>query len=95
MTRQCHAGRKKKRLDRRQPESIEFTLSRQLNARRKKMRTTYLAAKPWHKPCSRCGKPTFEDLLDEQGLCDYCREMVAIKASSRKKAKDTVATKGL
>jgi rRNA maturation endonuclease Nob1 len=49
------------------------------------MQTTQIAAKPWQKPCSRCGKPTFEDLLDEQGLCDYCKETAAMKAASRKK----------
>ena len=43
-------------------------------------------AKPWHKTCSRCKKATFEDLLDERGLCDYCREIVAMKVSSRKRA---------
>jgi rRNA maturation endonuclease Nob1 len=49
------------------------------------MQATQIAAKPWQKACSRCGKQTFDDLLDEQGLCDYCKEIVAIKASSRKK----------
>jgi hypothetical protein len=55
------------------------------------MQATHRAAEPWHKPCTRCRKPTFEDLLDEHGLCDYCREIVAIKVSSRKTAKDTAA----
>ncbi|MGD0489492.1 MAG: hypothetical protein ABSB94_20165 [Syntrophorhabdales bacterium] len=59
------------------------------------MRATDIAVKPWHKTCSRCGRQTFEDLLDEQGLCDYCREMAAIKVSSRKKVKDTAPEKGL
>jgi hypothetical protein len=48
------------------------------------METTPVAAKPWHKTCSRCGKPTFQDLLDERGMCDYCRELVAMRALSRK-----------
>ena len=48
------------------------------------MQTTQVAVKPWHKTCFRCKKPVFEDLLDEQGLCDYCREIVAMKTSSRK-----------
>jgi len=45
-----------------------------------------VTVKPWHKACSHCGKPTFVDLLDEQDLCDYCRETAAMKVSSRKKA---------
>ncbi|MGD0662638.1 MAG: hypothetical protein ABSD38_31675 [Syntrophorhabdales bacterium] len=49
------------------------------------MHATHVAVKPWYKTCSRCGKPTFEDLLDERGLCDYCREIVAMKVSSKKK----------
>ncbi|MGD0662367.1 MAG: hypothetical protein ABSD38_30300 [Syntrophorhabdales bacterium] len=56
-----------------------------------KTHATHVAVKPWYKTCSRCGKPTFEDLLDERGLCDYCREIIAMKVSSRKKAKDTAA----
>jgi hypothetical protein len=35
---------------------------------------TQIGATPWHKPCSRCGKPTFQDLLDERNLCDYAAE---------------------
>jgi|WetSurMetagenome_2_1015567.scaffolds.fasta_scaffold18660_5 hypothetical protein len=53
------------------------------------METIQAAAKSWHKPCSRCGKPTFQDLLDERGLCDYCREIAAMKVSSRKERKLT------
>ena len=49
------------------------------------MQTTQVPVKPWHKTCSRCKKPVFEDLLDEHGLCGYCREIVAMKTSSRKK----------
>ncbi len=41
-----------------------------------------LPATAWHKACSRCKKPTFEDLLDEEGRCDYCREIVTMKVSS-------------
>ena len=48
------------------------------------METTQVAVKPWHKTCSRCKKPVFEGLLHEQGLCDYCREIVAMRTSSRK-----------
>ncbi|MGD0662000.1 MAG: hypothetical protein ABSD38_28410 [Syntrophorhabdales bacterium] len=48
--------------------------------------------KPWHKTCSRCKKLTFEDLLDERGLCDYCRETVAMKVSSRKRTGGEVTT---
>jgi len=59
--------------------------SSQDNSRgRRNMRATDIAAKPWQKACTHCKKPTFEDLLDEQGLCDYCREIVAIKVSSKK-----------
>jgi len=43
----------------------------------------------WHKRCSRCKKATFEDLLDERGLCDYCREIVAMKVSSRRRGRAT------
>jgi len=32
-------------------------------------------------PCSRCGKPTFSDLLDSEGMCDYCREVRSMKAA--------------
>jgi hypothetical protein len=55
-----------------------------MNRRKKKMQAAQIAAKPCHKTCSRCEKSIFEDLLDEQGLCDYCREIAAIKASSGK-----------
>jgi DNA-directed RNA polymerase subunit RPC12/RpoP len=57
------------------------------------MQATLSAVTPWYKTCSRCRKPTFEDLLDEEGLCDYCREVVAMKVSG-KKAKKTTAAKG-
>ena len=53
------------------------------------MQAPQVTVKPWHKTCSRCKKPTFEDLLDERGLCDYCRETAAMKVSSRKKAEVT------
>jgi hypothetical protein len=49
------------------------------------MHVVPVAAKPWHKVCSRCGQPTFQDLLDDRGMCDYCRETVAMKVSSKKK----------
>lgn len=46
------------------------------------------AGKPWYVPCSRCGKPTFSDLLDGEGMCDYCREVRSMKAAAiRKKGK--------
>ena len=48
------------------------------------MQARQVAVKPWHKTCSRCKKPVFQDLLDEQGLCEYCRAIVAMKTSSRK-----------
>ncbi|MGD0231306.1 MAG: hypothetical protein ABSC19_13260 [Syntrophorhabdales bacterium] len=46
------------------------------------MEHTPTGDKPWQKKC--CGKRTFADLLDEQGLCDYCRELAAMKASPGK-----------
>ena len=49
---------------------------------------------PFHKACSRCKKPTFEDLLDDQGVCDYCREIVAIRVSSRGKRGERRVKKG-
>jgi CRISPR/Cas system-associated protein Cas10 (large subunit of type III CRISPR-Cas system) len=49
------------------------------------MRAARVAVKPWDKTCSRCGRPTFGDLLDEKGLCDYCREIVAMKSARKKK----------
>ncbi len=48
------------------------------------MQARQVAVKPWHKTCSRCKKPVFQDLLVEQGLCDYCREIAAMKTSSKK-----------
>jgi rRNA maturation endonuclease Nob1 len=53
------------------------------------MQARQVAVKPWHKTCSRCKKPVFQDLLDEQGLCEYCRAIVAMKTSSRKKRGQT------
>ena len=52
------------------------------------MRVTHVTVRPWDKLCSRCRKPTFEDLLDERGLCDYCREIVGMKTTRRNKGKD-------
>jgi DNA-directed RNA polymerase subunit RPC12/RpoP len=47
------------------------------------MRAMHVAVKSWEKPCARCGKPTFEDLLDENGRCAYCREIVSMKTRRR------------
>ena len=50
-------------------------------------------ARSWYKACARCGKSAFEDLLNEQGLCNYCRETVsmtgraAVMSDWRKKRK--------
>jgi uncharacterized Zn finger protein (UPF0148 family) len=55
------------------------------------MQNTQTAIKPWYQPCSKCGKPTFSDLLDGEGLCDYCREIRSMKAAvvrSGKKRKE-------
>jgi len=51
------------------------------------MRATHVTVREWDKVCSRCGKPTFEDLLDERGLCDYCREIGAMKTTKNRKDK--------
>ena len=37
--------------------------------------------KPWYRPCARCGKQTFSDLLDSEGMCDYCREIKSMKVA--------------
>jgi hypothetical protein len=47
----------------------------------KGMQNTSNAINKWLRPCSRCGKPTFSDLLDDEGICDYCREMRSMKTS--------------
>lgn len=49
------------------------------------MRATHVTVRPWEKPCSRCGKPTFKDLLDEDGLCGYCKEMASMRKTKRQK----------
>jgi hypothetical protein len=60
------------------------------------MQNVETANKPWYLPCSRCGKQSFVDLLDSEGLCDYCREVKAMKATvirssgKRKTAKKVV-----
>jgi len=54
------------------------------------MQKTNTNTNPLYVPRSRCGKPTFSDLLDSEGLCDYCREVTSMKASvvrKREKAK--------
>lgn len=51
------------------------------NVREKKMQKTQSTTKPWYVPCSRCGKLTFSDLLDGEGICDYCREVRSMKAA--------------
>ena len=43
--------------------------------------TTVTVVKPWLKSCSRCGKQVFADLLDAEGMCDYCREVKSMRAS--------------
>jgi hypothetical protein len=45
------------------------------------MQNTGTAAKPWYRLCLRCGKKIFSDLLDSEGMCDYCREVKSMKAS--------------
>ena len=64
-----------------------FTFKRQISGKRK-MRKTKPSTKPWQVPCSKCGKPTFSDLLDAEGMCDYCREVRSMKtAAARRKGK--------
>ena len=31
--------------------------------------------KSTYRNCASCGRPVFVDLLDEQGVCEYCREV--------------------
>ncbi|MGD0229090.1 MAG: hypothetical protein ABSC19_01870 [Syntrophorhabdales bacterium] len=45
------------------------------------MQNTQTVTKPWYRLCSRCKKKTFADLLDSEGMCDYCREVKSMKAS--------------
>ncbi len=52
------------------------------------MQDTGTAAKPWYLPCSRCGKKVFADLLDNEGMCDYCREITSMKASVARRQKE-------
>jgi len=57
-----------------------------------RMQTVDTARDDWYRHCSRCGKECFSDLLDADGLCDYCREIRAMKAtkiSDRKKRTKT------
>ena len=49
------------------------------------MRVARVTVPPWDKLCSRCGRPTFGDLLDEKGLCDHCREIAAMKTAQKTK----------
>ncbi len=56
------------------------------------MRAAHVTVQPWDKPCSRCGKPTFEDFLDERGLCAYCREIVAMKTQKSVKTRLRLGT---
>jgi hypothetical protein len=51
------------------------------------MNNAQAADKPWHQKCSRCEKPTFVDLLDSSGLCDYCREIQSFKTVTKQKNK--------
>jgi DNA-directed RNA polymerase subunit RPC12/RpoP len=52
------------------------------------MHNTGTAVKPWYRPCSRCGKKVFSDLLDREGMCDYCREVTSMKASVSRRKKE-------
>ncbi len=64
-----------------------FTFRGQISGK-KNMQKTDSAAMPWHVPCSKCGKPTFSDLLDKEGMCDYCREVRSMKTAVVKKKKE-------
>jgi len=48
---------------------------------KRRMQKTHTSTNPLYVPCSRCGKPTFSDLLDGEGMCDYCREVRSMKAA--------------
>jgi len=37
--------------------------------------STEVTDKPEYRACISCGRPVFADLLDERGVCDYCREI--------------------
>ena len=45
------------------------------------MQKTRTVPNPLYVPCSRCGKPTFSDLLDSEGMCDYCSEVRSMKTA--------------
>ena len=53
------------------------------------MRAARMTVQPWDKLCSRCGEPTFGDLLDERRLCDYCRKIVTMKTAQKQEEKAT------
>jgi hypothetical protein len=57
------------------------------------MQNSQQVTEPWYRPCSRCGKASFVDLLDGEGLCDYCREVRAMKRSVTKSTKKKMAAK--
>ncbi len=46
------------------------------------------AVKPWYRSCVKCGKKVFSDLLDDEGMCDYCREIKSMKASVSRSKKE-------
>jgi ribosomal protein L37E len=52
------------------------------------MQNAGAAVKPWYRLCLRCGKKVFSDLLDNEGMCDYCREVKSMKASVSRKKKE-------
>ena len=58
-----------------------------------KVQNLEAANKPWYRPCSRCGKDCFSDFLDSEGLCDYCRETKAMKATATLTGKKRKYTK--
>jgi hypothetical protein len=50
------------------------------------------AEKPAYRECVSCGRRVFVDLLDEQGVCEYCREVrigagKLVEMERRKKAR--------
>jgi hypothetical protein len=57
------------------------------------MQNSQTVTEPWHRRCSRCGKQCFIDLLDSEGLCDYCREVRAMKTGATKSTKKNKVAK--
>ncbi len=73
--------------------SVRGVQSLQSPSRQNNVQNLETANKPWYRPCSRCGKDCFSDFLDSEGLCDYCREIKAMKATATRTGKKRKYTK--